>query len=81
MGECSTSREGATRTAMFFANRLSRVVTVLCALVGALAFFGTLVLTLTGGSEYAKFGLAMVFFVSFLIGSYWWIVFGGGRYL
>ena len=66
---------------MLFATKLSRVVTILCAVVGALAFLGTFVLTLTSGSEYAKFGLAMVFFVSFLVGSYWWVAFGGGRYL
>jgi hypothetical protein len=39
------------------------------------------VLTLTGGSEYTEFALVMVFFVPFLVGCYWWIVFGPGRYL
>jgi hypothetical protein len=39
------------------------------------------VLALTGGSEYIEFALVMVFFVSFLVGSYWWIIFGPGRYL
>jgi cbb3-type cytochrome oxidase subunit 3 len=31
------------------------------------------------GSEFVEFALAMVFFVAFLVGSYWWIVFGPGK--
>jgi hypothetical protein len=64
-----------------FPDRTSRVVTALCALIGAVALVSIGVLTLTGGSEYGEFALVMVFFVSFLVGSYWWIVFGPGRYL
>jgi hypothetical protein len=64
-----------------FAGRNSRIVTALCALIGVVAFVGIGVLTLTGGSEYTEFALVMVFFVSFIVGSYWWIVFGPGRYL
>jgi hypothetical protein len=30
-------------------------------------------LTVTGGSTYLEFALAVVFFTMFLIGSYWWI--------
>jgi hypothetical protein len=62
-----------------FVGRTSRIVTALCALIGVVAFISIGILTLTGGSEYTKFALAMVFFVSFLVGSYWWIVFGPGR--
>jgi hypothetical protein len=64
-----------------FPDRASRTVTALCALIGAVALVTIGVLALTGGSEYTEFALAMVFFVSFLVGSYWWIVFGPGRYL
>jgi hypothetical protein len=64
-----------------FAGRISRIVTALCALIGASAFVGILVLALTDGSEYTEFALAMVFIVSFLVGAYWFIVSGPGRYL
>ncbi len=64
-----------------FAGRTSIIVTAICTLIGVVAFVSIGVLTLTGGSEYTKFALVMVFFVSFLIGSYWWLVFGPGRYL
>ncbi len=64
-----------------FAGRTSRIVTALCALMGMIALVTIGVLTLTGGSEYAEFALVMVFFVSLLVGSYWWLVFGPGRYL
>jgi len=64
-----------------FAGRTSIIVTALCTLIGVVAFVAIGVLTLTGGSEYTKFALVMVFFVSFLIGSYCWLVFGPGRYL
>jgi hypothetical protein len=64
-----------------FLDRTSQIVTALCALIGMVALVTIGVLTLTGGSEYAEFALVMVFFVSFLVGSYWWIIFGPGRYL
>jgi hypothetical protein len=64
-----------------FAGRISLIVTALCALIGMVAFVSIGVLALTGGSEYIQFALVMVFFVSFLVGSYWWIMFGPGRYL
>jgi hypothetical protein len=47
--------------------------------VGGGALLGTIVLTLMEGSEFVEFALAMVFFVAFLVGSYWWIVFGPGK--
>jgi hypothetical protein len=56
-----------------FASVIAKVVTALCAIVGATAFVGTLWLTVTGGSTYLEFALAVVFFTMFLIGSYWWI--------
>ena len=64
-----------------FAGRTSLIVTALCALIGVVALVSIGVLALAGGSEYIEFALVMVFFVSFLVGSYWWIIFGPGRYL
>ncbi len=64
-----------------FAGRTSLIVTALCALIGVVAFVSIGVLALTGGLEYIEFALVLVFFVSFLVGSYWWIIFGPGRYL
>jgi hypothetical protein len=64
-----------------FAGRTSLIVTALCALIGMVALVSIGALALTGGSEYIQFALVMVFFVSFLIGSYWWIIFGPGRFL
>jgi hypothetical protein len=57
------------------------MVTALCTLIGMVALVSIGVLNLTGGSEYTEFALVMIFFVSFLVGSYWWIIFGPGRYL
>ena len=64
-----------------FAGRTSLIVTALCALIGVVALVSIGVLALAGGSEYAEFALVMVFFVSFLVGSYWWLIFGPGRFL
>ena len=59
----------------------SKVVTAFCAVVGAIALLGTFFLTVTGGSPYLQFALALVFFAMFIVVSYWWIVFGPGRSL
>lgn len=64
-----------------FVGRAARIVTTLCAVVGMAAFVGISLLTLADGSEYVEFVLAMVFFLAFLVGSYWWIIFGPGRRL
>ncbi len=64
---------------MLFTSLTAKVVTTVCALVGALALLGCFSMTVTGGSPYLEFALAMVFFVMFLVGSYWWMVFGPGR--
>ncbi len=66
---------------LMFASPTSKVVTAVCAVVGAIALLGTFFVTLTGGSPYLEFGLAVVFFAMFLVGSYWWMVFGPGRVL
>jgi hypothetical protein len=66
---------------MLFASVTAKVVTIVCALVGAIALLGTFFVSVTGGSEFVEFGLAMVFFAMFLVGSYWWMVFGPGRVL
>ncbi len=64
---------------MLFANPTAKVVTTVCALVGALALLGSFFVTVTGGSPFLEFALAMVFFAMFLVGSYWWMIFGPGR--
>jgi uncharacterized RDD family membrane protein YckC len=64
-----------------FASLTAKVVTAVCALVGAICLLGTFFLTLTGGSPYLQFGLALIFLAMFLVGSYWWMVFGPGRRL
>jgi hypothetical protein len=64
-----------------FASVTAKVVTAVCAVVGAIALLRTFFLTLTGGSPYLQFGLAVIFFAMFLVGSYWWMVFGPGRSL
>ena len=78
--KCGERAKRAKKEVPMFPSRTSKIVTALCALIGAAAFVGDLVLALTGGPEYAKFALAMVLCVAFLVGSYWWVVFGpGGR--
>ena len=62
-----------------FASLTAKVVTAVCAVVGAIALLGTFFMTLTGGLPYVEVGLAVVFFATFLVGSYWWRVFGPGR--
>jgi hypothetical protein len=69
------------RGTLMFASLTAKVVTAACAVVGAIALLGTFFVTLTGGSPYLQFGLAVVFFATFLVGSYWWMVFGPGRSL
>jgi hypothetical protein len=66
---------------MLFASLTAKVVTTACALLGALALLGCFFVTVTGGSPFVEFALAMVFFAMFLVGSYWWMVFGPGRVL
>jgi hypothetical protein len=65
--------------ALMFDSLTSKVVTAICAVVGAIALLGTFFLTVTGGSPYLQFGLALIFFAMFIVGSYWWMVFGTGR--
>jgi hypothetical protein len=62
-----------------FASVTAKVVTAVCAAIGAIALLGTFFVTVTEGSPYVEFALAMVFFAMFLVGSYWWMVFGPGR--
>ena len=64
-----------------FVGRAARIITAVTALIGVAALIGTFILTVTGGSEYVKFVLAMVLFASILIGSYWFVVFGPGQRL
>jgi len=69
------------RGASMFASPTAKVVTAVCAVVGAIALLGNFYLTLTGGSPYLQFALAVLFFAMFLVGSYWWMIFGPGRSL
>jgi hypothetical protein len=62
-----------------FASLTAKVVTAVCAIVGAIALLGTFFMTLTGRLPYVESGLALIFFAMFLVGSYWWTVFGPGR--
>ncbi len=62
-------------------DRTARIITAALALLGTAAFLGIFFLTVMGGSEYTKFVLAMLMFVSILMGSYWFVVFGPGRRL
>ena len=64
---------------LMFDSLTSKVVTAICAVVGAIALLGTFFLTVTGGSPYLQFALALIFFAMFIVGSYWWMVFGPGR--
>jgi hypothetical protein len=66
---------------MMFASLTAKVVTAACALVGAFALLGSSFVSVTGGSPFVEFALALVFFAMFLVGSYWWMVFGPGRSL
>jgi hypothetical protein len=75
------SRTNERGPCMLFASFTAKVVTAVCALVGAVALLGSFFVTVTGGSPFVEFALAMVFFATFLVGSYWWMVFGPGRIL
>ena len=62
-------------------NRSNKIIFAVLGLVVIATMSGIAFLTVTGGSEYIKFALAMIMFVTILGGSYWWIVFGLGRWL
>jgi hypothetical protein len=66
---------------MLFASVTAKVVITVCALVSAVALLGCFFVSVTGGSPFVEFALAMVYFATFLVGSYWWMVFGPGRVL
>jgi high-affinity Fe2+/Pb2+ permease len=66
---------------MLFASLTAKVVTAVCAVLGAIALLGTFYLTVTGGSPYLQFALALLFFAMFIVGCYWWVIFGPGRIL
>jgi hypothetical protein len=62
-----------------FVSLTSKVVTAVCAVIGAIALLGIFFLPVTAGSPYLQFGLALVFFAMFIVGSYRCMVFGSGR--
>lgn len=64
-----------------FASVIAKVVTTVCAIVGAIALLGTFFLTITGGWQYLEVGLALVSFATLLVWPYCYMVFGPGRYL
>ena len=61
-------------------DRSNKIIFAVLGLVIA-TMSGIAFLAVTGGSEYIKFALAMIMFVTILGGSYWWVVFGLGRWL
>ena len=62
-------------------DRSNKIIFAVLALVVLATMAGIAFLGITGGSEYIKFALAMIMFVTILGGSYWWVVFGLGRWL
>ena len=62
-------------------DRSNKIIFAVLGLVVIATMSGIAFLTVTGGSEYIKFVLAMIMFVTILGGSYWWVVFGLGRWL
>lgn len=62
-------------------DKSNKIIFAVLALVVIATITGIALLTITGGSEYIKFALAMIMFVTILGGSYWWVVFGLGRWL
>jgi hypothetical protein len=62
-------------------DRSNKIIFAVLGLVVIAAMSGIAFLAVTGGSEYIKFALAMIMFVTILGGSYWWVVFGLGRWL
>ena len=62
-------------------DRSNKIIFAVLGLVVIATMSGIAFLTVTEGSEYIKFALAMVMFVTILGGSYWWVVFGLGRWL
>ena len=62
-------------------DRSNKIIFTVLGLVVIATMSGIAFLAVTGGSEYIKFALAMIMFVTILGGSYWWVVFGLGRWL
>ena len=62
-------------------DKSNKIIFAVLGLVVIATMSGIAFLTVTGGSEYIKFALAMIMFVTILGGSYWWVVFGLGRWL
>jgi hypothetical protein len=62
-------------------SRSNKIIFAVLGLVVIATMSGITFLAVTGGSEYIKFALAMIMFVTILGGSYWWVVFGLGRWL
>ncbi len=55
-----------------------RLIMALAALTVA-ALIAMLVITLTEGSEYLEFAIAMVLFIAVLLGSYWFLLAPAGQ--
>lgn len=62
-------------------DRSNKIIFTVLAVVVFVTMAGIAFLGVTGGSEYIKFALAMIMFVTLLGGSYWWVVFGLGRWM
>ena len=59
--------------------RTDRIVIMALAALGVVALIATAVITLTEGSEYLEFVIALVFFTAVLVGSYWFMLVPTGQ--
>ena len=55
-------------------DRTALTIIAVLAVLGVAAEIAIGVLTVTGGSEYLKFGIAMVLFAAILVGSYLFVI-------
>lgn len=82
MNQDHQQEESAGRSAKIdLWTRSNKIIFAVLGLIVIATMSGIAFLTVTGGSEYIKFALAMIMFVTILGGSYWWVVFGLGRWL
>ncbi|MDQ3913702.1 MAG: hypothetical protein M3305_18425 [Actinomycetota bacterium] len=81
MNQDHRQNESDGRVKLDLWDRSNKIIFAVLALVVLVTMVGIAFLAITGGSEYIKFALAMIMFVTLLGGSYWWVVFGQGRWM
>ena len=81
MNQDHRQNESDGRVKLDLWDRSNKIIFAVLALVVLATMAGIAFLGITGGSEYIKFALAMIMFVTLLGGSYWWVVFGQGRWM